>query len=850
MNDVSKISSNIKSNLGSFLNHGQKIVDNSVNNLQKIPSEIVTSNVDLSEFVVSNEATKQVKKTMGSSKENIQKALSSYSQFVGATYSNSGLTLKDVMNNFNNYQKNAKDWWENTATPFFDNLKNNANQSLNNTGAKIKKGFKSVGNFILRIGEMEAETQMMQAKAYQEASPTIGATATTAALSVGEGVIKVGEWGCDAANIYTTLKNTRKTVVVDAFQFGKGLITGKEWNSLTAKMWDDTKNQVARDYTGDAFDFVYDKTKLGKWLKKETYKFDTTREIGKGVGEAVGITAISVVTFGAGGAAIGAGGATAGTAGSVTASQLGATASVIGFGKGAEKSWANGGSTLEGLATAGLTGIWEGFQWFVGAKINGLKVGNNKLLNSFARIGLDGIDGGAEGLVQPFIDSIYQKGYYNDKGSYIKFSDSFLERYTQMFEHEGGWKNVGQNAVIGVAMSTVGETFDLGDKFLKDKNNNLQMPNLNNNSKKNIETISREQFLKNDKRFVEITKIMNSKEYIEYMERAKNGYAQVLRPEFENLDIEWKNINDMYKKINSGELNIMGIKDEISQFETIKTFKTKEEISTFFNDSKQYLYSLAEKKFGNDWINQNLVIDVSTINEDRLFAVIKNYMSNDEMVKYTSILNSENNLQRLYTDFDKQVIDSYTKHSGPAITGYQRGIEMKFRDNKGGQITIDFTNLDSTNNYIKIVNDEMKRIRNNAPELDFNTIESTIEDIIEKSPSLPESIMVYRGADGLFSNGVELKDFKPGTVINDSAFVSTSVTRTNVATKHKYEIQIELPKGTKGAYLEAATGVNKYNQQEFLLGKNSKFEITSYPELSFDNNGKPHYILKAKLLNN
>lgn len=333
------------------------------------------------------------------------------------------------------------------------------------------------------------EVELQAVYDYMATNAVVGTTV----ISLVEGIANVVEWIGDAAHIITTIVDSAGTGIYDGFQALYGLITGNEWESKTKQMWNDTMAEVSETYVEDAFDWFYEVTKFEESARFFTDHFDTARSIGNGLGEAIGIIAISLLTFGIGGAAAGgsaAGGAAAGTAATgISAGQMATVAGVSGFGKGAEKSWGEGANLFEGLGYASAIGIWEGIQYFIGGKIsqlttflpqatNGatavLPTLSDKIKNSLLKVFLDTIDSGVEGFVQPGLDLIYKDGYTDANGNYIEFTESeskiqqFLINYCENFEAIGGWGNVGTNAVMGFAGSIIGEGFDLG-KLMRQK---------------------------------------------------------------------------------------------------------------------------------------------------------------------------------------------------------------------------------------------------------------------------------------------------------------------------------------------------------------------------------------------
>ena len=272
-----------------------------------------------------------------------------------------------------------------------------------------------------------------------------------AGLGVVEGVGEFLETGAD-------LLDMGATAIFSVFTLGYDVITGE---NTTEKMWEETKARVSEKKVESAFNRFYNETELGQAIKNNAYGFETVRSIGKGIGYSAGIIALNVFT---GGLASGAGIL---SAGSVGVGQLAATAGAMAISSGSEEAWADGATLGEGLVYGLANGAWESAQWAIGAKIGqiggwGDKIATNVLKSagkgSLTRIGLDTVDSGLEGFVQPALTMIY-KDYEGE---------TFAEKYNKAFETSGGWKNVLTQASLGGLMSSAGERMD-ARKLLKSK---------------------------------------------------------------------------------------------------------------------------------------------------------------------------------------------------------------------------------------------------------------------------------------------------------------------------------------------------------------------------------------------
>ena len=289
------------------------------------------------------------------------------------------------------------------------------------------------------------------------------ATIATATISLVEGIGELGEAIVDAGATILIGAASIVTLVVDGGGYFYSDITGKKWNSVTEYMWDTTKAFVAKKHVANWFDSLYENSAAGKWLKTNAFFFNNVREVSSGIGYTVGIIGLTLATGGVGGIA----GGTAGVAG------------IAGVGKGVEDAWGKGASTFGGLTSGALNGLWEGFQFFVGAKINGINVFGKsaptiktKLANSLIHVVLDGIDGGAEGFARTLIDTCYKDGYTDENGNYVKYTDadSVLKKLQENFDDLGGFNTVLTGALSGAATSALSEALDLG-KYFKDTSN-------------------------------------------------------------------------------------------------------------------------------------------------------------------------------------------------------------------------------------------------------------------------------------------------------------------------------------------------------------------------------------------
>lgn len=290
-------------------------------------------------------------------------------------------------------------------------------------------------------------------------SDRVGATIVVGLLSLVEGVLKKGEQIFDG--IHTSIidaidneGNLFNSVAKFFSHIGGDYPLGEE--AYIKACQEAGMEHVSKNVVEGWFDWIYEKT----GLKEEAYGYNAVRNTACGFSGSVSIIALAAVT------------------GWGTVGAIGFSA-VAGVGSGAETAWREGATLEEGTKAAYLNGAWEGIQWGLGAaigmnggfgdklgslfgKITGSAVGE-KVASVVSRLLLDTIDGGVEGFVQPAIATTYKNGYYDDDGNFVEFDEntSWSEKWTELFDDAGGWKNVMINAIIGFATSVFGELMDI-----------------------------------------------------------------------------------------------------------------------------------------------------------------------------------------------------------------------------------------------------------------------------------------------------------------------------------------------------------------------------------------------------
>jgi hypothetical protein len=105
--------------------------------------------------------------------------------------------------------------------------------------------------------------------------------------------------------------------------------------------------------------------------------------------------------------------------------------------------------------------------------------------------------------------------------------------------------------------------------------------------------------------------------------------------------------------------------------------------------------------------------------------------------------------------------------------------------------------------------------------VDINEATSLLKKAIDSSPPLKSPVVVYRvlAMDSTESKKAE-ESFKPGSIVEDKAFMSTTPTKKSIAEVEGITIQINVPAGTKAAYIP-----NEFD--ELVLAPGTKLKIVS-----------------------
>lgn len=273
-----------------------------------------------------------------------------------------------------------------------------------------------------------------------------GATAAQTVMTVWHGVENATEsvldFGVNAATGIISLGTSAVDLI--GGNFGSP-------NCITQQLYNWKDDFVATDWVGNAAESIYS-TDFGKWVDQNSFNHNGMEAgILRGIGEVAGTLAFASL----GASAVGTTGAAAsGMAGASTTvnalSQVKNMSVVVGgikgFGQGLETALQEGANTVDAQAYAIASGSWDATQWIIGQQINGWTgaqlSGSTSALKSAgifaASVGMDAVDSGIEGFVQPALQTIYKD-----------------DSYANIFKENGGWENVGTQAAIGGILSAV-----------------------------------------------------------------------------------------------------------------------------------------------------------------------------------------------------------------------------------------------------------------------------------------------------------------------------------------------------------------------------------------------------------
>lgn len=143
------------------------------------------------------------------------------------------------------------------------------------------------------------------------------------------------------------------------------------------------------------------------------------------------------------------------------------------------------------------------------------------------------------------------------------------------------------------------------------------------------------------------------------------------------------------------------------------------------------------------------------------------------------------------------------------------------------------------NYYLREGKGEFDRYTGPQKQAEVLNVISQLDTVINQAPGLKDPILTYRGIFGEETTKF-FTSLKPGQTFDDLGFVSSSLSRDVAANFARYDkanggviLEVVNPEGTKGIFpLASRTEItdrqlNGYAENEWLLPRNSKFEVLS-----------------------
>ena len=144
------------------------------------------------------------------------------------------------------------------------------------------------------------------------------------------------------------------------------------------------------------------------------------------------------------------------------------------------------------------------------------------------------------------------------------------------------------------------------------------------------------------------------------------------------------------------------------------------------------------------------------------------------------------------------------------------------------------------------INDYLRGLSQNSAYLPsrqtIDALDSAIGKFTVSNPITVERVITANGFAALRPDGT----LPIGTVLTDKGYTSTTLTRDRGFIKsQRFVLQISVPVGAKGAYIETAS-FNK-SEKEFLIHRGASYQVTSVRQ-GETSQGTPQFIIKANLL--
>lgn len=281
---------------------------------------------------------------------------------------------------------------------------------------------------------------------------------------------------------------------------------------------------------------------------------------------------------------------------------------------------------------------------------------------------------------------------------------------------------------------------------------------------------------------------------------------------------------------------------------TSKTFSTKLDVADYFGDPKLVLLDKA-----NNLKNSNVLDDVTRkninnfcsmstvdVNSIDLLNTLSPYLNSSEINQIVQMMNDFDNInlgewQNSLDINSKDALYCYTKMGGFELNSCLNKMDC-FIDSTGKK-HYGFNNGDkfvkwTDDDALEQVTEVIYKLNGKSTLGKTNNIVNELDNAIGTF-NLDKPITVYRGINDLGSS-VNMDDLFVGQKFTTAGYSSCTMIKdgASLARNKNYLLEINVPSGNHGAFIESMSGVSDYCQMEFLLKRNSSFEITGIKEVN------------------
>ena len=481
---------NISAKLNDFTNsNGKAQMGSQI--IRTFVNTILTTKPTNTGTTVVEKFVSKAQKTMAGAKNKIKSVGTAIGDKVSNKFKGIFNGGKNVINNAENAVEAGGNFihkkWDSAVS-----MTTKAFQGIKNTGAKVVSTVTSAFPMAKSIGN-----------AVWKATKSVIASTGNVSMALIKGVAELGEALIDIVTIAGTAVGSIGTGVVDGISYLGNKITGNtdKYKSITNQMWKNTMSFVAETHVENSFNEFYKDTMVGRWLDNNSIGALKSNgevfNIISGIGYTAGLAVITFFTGGVGGAVI-AGAAAAGQTvekewagnkqnswlgiqeeyekGNISKEEYEQYSKIRNMGEDEWNSiieqhqlgnisdeefkkmksirelpndWRTFDNATKGIGMGVASGVWEGLNWYLGAKVTGIgSEVDSKLVASVMRVGADTLIAAADTPYRVVTETL------------IKGKD-----IGQVWNENGGWTGFITNTLVGTGMSAFGEVTGFAKKF-------------------------------------------------------------------------------------------------------------------------------------------------------------------------------------------------------------------------------------------------------------------------------------------------------------------------------------------------------------------------------------------------